>query len=195
MLNEREKKLQAMYSEQEIDKFKKFANLFTETEFLEKELEIESGSYFQPSINELRYAGKHISLYLVSQENSDYEKAISHILRAIYDARDMLILLYLEKINTFEKVYKSISITSCIANWAQVRAEVNKIKKLSSNPEFKNNRKEFDETYKALKDIWNLLEAAIPELDKQQNSSKKNLVITVISIIIAIISAVIAVLK
>jgi len=184
-----------MYSEQEIDKFKKFANLFTEAESLEKELEIESASYFQPSINELRYAGKHISLYLVNQENSDYEKAISHTLRAIYDARDMLILLYLEKINNFEKLYKSISITSCITNWAQVRAEVNKIKKLSANPEFKNNRKEFDETYKALKDIWNLLEAAIPELDKQQNSNKKNLAITVISIIVAILSAATAILK
>jgi hypothetical protein len=195
MLNTREKKLQVMYSEDEKDKFKKIANLFTEAEFLEKELEIESASYFQPSINELRYAGKHISLYLVSQENSAYEKAISHILRAIYDARDMLILLYLEKINDFEKLYKSISITSCIANWAQVRTKVNKIKRLSSNPEFKNNRKEFDETYNELKDIWDLLEAAVPELDKQQNSNKKNLVITIISIIVAILSAVIAVLK
>jgi len=195
MLNVREKKLQAMCSEQEIDKFKKFANLFTEAEFLEKELEIEAASYFQPSINELRYAGKHISLYLVNQENSAYEKAISHTLRAIYDARDMLILLYLEKINNFEKLYKSISITSCITNWAQVRAEVNKIKKLSANPEFKNNRKEFDETYNALKDIWNLLEAAVPELDKQQNSNRKSLTITIISIIVAILSAIIAILK
>ncbi|MDR2555188.1 MAG: hypothetical protein LBC64_07135 [Fibromonadaceae bacterium] len=195
MLNAREKKLQVMYSEDEKDKFKKFADLFTEAEFLEKELEIESASYFQPSINELRYAGKHISLYLVNQENSAYEKAISHTLRAIYDARDMLILLYLEKINNFEKLYKSISITNCIANWAQLRAKVNKIKKLSSNPEFKNNREEFDKTYNELKDIWGLLEAAVPELDKQQNSNRKSLIVTIVSVIVAIFSMVIAFFK
>ncbi len=72
---------------------------------------------------------------------------------------------------------------------------MNKIKRLSSNPEFKNNRKEFDETYNELKDIWDLLEAAIPELDKQQNSNKKNLVIAIISIIVAIFSVVVAFLK
>lgn len=91
-----------MYSEQENDKYRKFAKLFAEAELLEKELEIEVSSYFQPSINELRYAGKHISIYLVTHEQNDYEKAISHVLRAVYDARDMLMLLYLEKINDFE---------------------------------------------------------------------------------------------
>jgi len=184
-----------MYSEQEMDKFKKFADLFTEAEFLEKELEVESSSYFQPSINELRYAGKHISQYLVKRENIDYERAMSHVLRAVYDARDMLMLLRLEKINDFEKLYKSVSITICLTNWAYIRAEVNKIKKLASNPEFRNNRKEFDEACKSLRDIWALLEAAIPELDKLRNSNKKNLVIAIISVIIAIFSVVVAILK
>jgi DNA polymerase III psi subunit len=184
-----------MYSEQENDRFKEFANLFTEAERLEKELEIESSSYFHPSINELRYAGKHISHYLVSRENSAYDKAVSHVLRAIYDARDMLLLLNLEKINIFEKTYKSISIVASISNWAQIRARINRIKKLSSNPDFKNNRKEFDDIYNELKNIWELLEAAVPELDKQRNFNKKSFIITIVSMIVAIASAIIAFFK
>ena len=41
-----------MYSDNETDKFQNLKKLFDEAEFLEKELEIESSAYFQPSVNE-----------------------------------------------------------------------------------------------------------------------------------------------
>jgi hypothetical protein len=185
-----------MYSDNEADKFQNLKKLFDEAEFLEKELEIESSAYFQPSVNELRYAGRHLLQYLVNKKEDDYEESKAHILRAIYDARDMLLLLYYEKIKEFEKSYKSVSISSSIANWVQIRVKLNKIKTLSADPEFKNkNREEFDKTYNEVKDIWTLMDAAIPELDKQLNSSRKNTIITIVSIAVAIISAIIAFLK
>ncbi|MCL2207642.1 MAG: hypothetical protein FWB90_06045 [Fibromonadales bacterium] len=163
---------------------------------MEKELEIESSAYFQPSVNELRYAARHLLNYLVNNKDVDYEESKAHILRAIYDARDMLLLLYYEKINEFEKFYKSVSISNSIANWVQIRARLNKIKMLSADPEFKNNnREEFDRTYNEVKDIWTLIDAAIPELDKQLSLSRKNKIITITSMTIAIISAIIAFLK
>jgi len=185
-----------MYCDDSRDKFQKLKDLFDEAEFLEKELELESSAYFQPSVNELRYAGRHLLNYLVNEKDNDYEEAEVHILRAIYDARDMLLLLYYEKINEFEKFYKSVSISNSITNWAQIRARLNKIKMLSADPEFKNrDRGKFDKTYNEVKDIWILMDAAIPELDKQLNSSRKNTIITVISVAVAIVSAILAFLK
>lgn len=196
MLNARGKKSQAMYSDNEVNKIKNLKKLFDEAEFLEKELEIESSAYFQPSVNELRYAARHLLNYLVNSKDLDYDESKVHILRAIYDARDMLLLLYYEKINEFEKVYRSVSISSSIANWVQIRARLNKIKTLSADPEFKNNnREEFDKTYNEVKDIWTLIDAAIPELNKQLNSSRKSTIITAISVTVAIVSAIIAFLK
>jgi hypothetical protein len=185
-----------MCSDNELNKFQDLLALFNEAESLEKELEIESSAYFQPSVNELRYACRHLLLYLANKKGEDYDESKVHILRAIYDARDMLILLHYEKINEFEKAYKSVSISSSITNWAQIRARLNKIKMLSADPEFKNkNREEFDKTYNEVKDIWALMDAAIPELDKQLNLSRKKTIITTISVAIAIISLVIAFLK
>ncbi|MDR0516416.1 MAG: hypothetical protein LBH25_05155 [Fibromonadaceae bacterium] len=185
-----------MYSSDEADKFQNLKNLFDEAEFLEKELEIESSAYFQPSVNELRYAGRHLLQYLVSKKEEDYEESKVHILRAIYDARDMLLLLYYEKIKEFEKSYKSVSISSSITNWVQIRARLNKTKMLSADPEFKNkNREEFDKIYNEVKNIWTLMDAAIPELDKQLNTFRRNTIITAISVAVAIISAILAFLK
>ena len=56
-----------MYSDNEADKFQNLKNLFDEAEFLEKELEIESSAYFHPSVNELRYAGRHLLQYLLNK--------------------------------------------------------------------------------------------------------------------------------
>jgi hypothetical protein len=185
-----------MCFDNEAGKFQNLKKLFDEAEFLEKELEIESSAYFQPSVNELRYAGRHLLQYLIGKKDDDYDESKAHISRAIYDARDMLLLLYYDKIKEFEKSYKSVSISNSIANWIQVRARLNKIKTLSADPEFKNkNREEFDKTYNEVKDIWALMDAAVPELDKQLNSSKKNAAVTVISVAVAIISAIIAFLK
>jgi hypothetical protein len=133
---------------------------------------------------------------LLTKKEEDYDESKAHILRAIYDARDMSLLLLYEKIKEFEKFYKSISISNSITNWVQIRAKLNKIKMLSADPEFKNkNREEFDKTYNEVKDIWALMDAAIPELDKQRNSSRRNTVITAVSVMIAVISAIIAFLK
>jgi hypothetical protein len=62
-----------------------------------------------PSINELRYAGKHLCSYLTASNDDEkviqLDKARNHCLRAQYDAQSAIQLFFFESIIIFDRKY------------------------------------------------------------------------------------------
>jgi hypothetical protein len=100
-----------MTNEEKQEKFKTIQNLFKVAEQKIKEIERFEGSLFIPSVNQLRYVGYHLIKALCSEDEDSFkveiDKAENHCHRAIYDAHELGILFYLEKIKIFQENYKN----------------------------------------------------------------------------------------
>ncbi len=105
--------LQTLYDSAE--RYVKLLETGTNTEdVVEEEL---VGLLFAP-INELRYAGRHMITAVINDSEDDFEKAMSHCHRAIYDALDIRILIAIERIDCFLKDYRDVVITNIIPDFA-----------------------------------------------------------------------------
>ncbi len=103
------------------NKYKELHDLFALAEKKIKRVEqINHEGLSIPSVNQLRYAGRHCLDSLVSDdeevENNIYE-AKDHCKRAIYDAMEIGIVTILEKIQIFNKDYKYITITDVLPDY------------------------------------------------------------------------------
>ena len=69
-----------------------------------------------PAINQLRYAGKHLSRILAGSGDRDDEirDAIKHCKRAIYDASELEIIFLCEFFDEFQDTYGTVVITEDI---------------------------------------------------------------------------------
>lgn len=145
--------------------------LYLKAEMLLKKYEIVSAEgLVVPVINELRYAGKHLLKSLMApdagQSDAEIEKAINHARRGIYDIYDALILFYLERIATFQKLYKRIPLTPVIHNYSQALSRLKEIQDSLEEPREPLGGAKGEENLNALIAIWHDCEAAIPELNK-----------------------------
>jgi tetratricopeptide (TPR) repeat protein len=79
-----------------------------------------------PAINEMRYAGYHLSLAYDVQGNlrnaSQLIKARAHAQRAIYEAAEAGILRALREIEAFKNHYHLVPITDVVKDWLDILA-------------------------------------------------------------------------
>lgn len=79
-----------------------------------------------PAINEMRYAGYHLSLAHdvdgVLSNVPQINKARAHAQRAIYEAAEAGILRALREIEAFKKDYVLVSITDVVKDWLEILA-------------------------------------------------------------------------
>ena len=187
MLKRKGKEFRDMCSSKEKD----LSVLLDEAERAMKKIEIKTGKFFSPSLNEIRYSFIHYLKYQNEKNEDDYLRAKNHILRAIYDAKDAMLMGMLDNIYDFEKAYKSVSICSVIPNWVDINSKLNDIRECLSDKNFKNRYAEFDEAHNYLENLVKTINAAIPELDKiRRNDFWCNpfLVATITAVITALIS-------
>lgn len=93
------------------DTFKELYDLFRKAELALKEVEELEKELNVPSLNQLRYAGKHLLDFLGgkdAQNEEELQKAKRHIQRAIYDAYEAGILGILEYIDKFHNRYGAL---------------------------------------------------------------------------------------
>jgi hypothetical protein len=100
-----------MTPEEKQERYRNIQNLFKVAEQKIKEVERLEGSLLIPSVNQLRYVGHHLIKALCSEEEDSFkleiDKAENHCHRAIYDAHEVGILYFLEKIKVFQENYKN----------------------------------------------------------------------------------------
>lgn len=81
-----------------------------------------------PAINELRYAGYHITQFIASETldaaNEEFGKAEKHCKRAIYDAAEAGVTYQLEMIKIFQTDFRNLNIRKVISNYGEIRDKI-----------------------------------------------------------------------
>jgi len=149
-------------------------SLFNKAENLMKIIEIEyGGNHFTPATNELRYAFGHYLKYQSQNDAVDYTETKSHILRAIYDAKEFIMVTILERIKDFEEEYMSVSICSVVSDWVNISKKLNEIKDaiIFESKKLRDDDCEFTNMYEYLKETQKTIRAAVPELEKMRKQN------------------------
>jgi hypothetical protein len=181
------------------DRAKELFALFNNVEMLMKKIELEyDDKFFAPALNEIRYAFFDYFTYQIQNDETAYVEAKRHIQRAIDDAKEFIINTFLVRIRDFEKAYQSVIISNIIKDWIEIRKELNRINKslTEHNKEWKENSVAFDKEYKYLLNVMDIIDAAIPELNKLRLSDflikKMPIIIGIIGIFVTIYAIVTA---
>lgn len=108
------------------------AALFHEAEREIKRLEHLVDKLPIPSINELRYAGHHLSRAWQARQREDasachdeLDRATKHCKRAIYDAHEIGIQHHLLRIKQFQEDYRKTVISNVVHGYHDMRRDVN----------------------------------------------------------------------
>lgn len=87
-----------------------------------------------PPVNELRYAGKHLSEAACGNNpEENYAKAEHHCKRALYDALDASLLFLLYKIDLFLLEYRGYIVKKVIPEYSTIIIEVDRIREEQSS--------------------------------------------------------------
>ena len=102
-----------------------------------------------PAINELRYAGYHITQFIASETpeaaNEEFGKAEKHCKRAIYDAAEAGVTYQLEMIKIFQTDFRTLSIRKTISNYNEIRKQIKAASTLILTPRGKVDRSAYYE--------------------------------------------------
>jgi ADP-dependent phosphofructokinase/glucokinase len=138
-----------------------------ETNIKLAELDGNCQGFSMPAINELRYAFKHLTIYLKDSKIEEFTECKAHVKRATCDALEMRILTGLERIKRFDSRYRFVSISPIIPNWIDLRRKLEKAKELlASGDESKERIAMLKEALENVKDVLEITEIAKSELNK-----------------------------
>lgn len=90
-----------------------------------------------PAINELRYAGYHMTQFLAGtgdEASAQLGKAENHCKRAIYDAVEAGVTHQLELIKIFQQDFRNLIISETISRYPEIRTQINAAHKLILAP-------------------------------------------------------------
>lgn len=120
---------------------KAFAEVRSYYEMAEQKMKLIEGigdGLYIPSVNELRYAGCHLSRATVEIDVEvaleELDKALRHCKRAVYDALEVGITYYLETLRTFIDDYRHVVITSIIPDLAEGKIRISAIRDFITKP-------------------------------------------------------------
>jgi hypothetical protein len=169
--------------------FKKAEKAVKEVEYIHAELTM-------PAVNELRYAGYHVSNYLENTELLDeLNRAVGHCKRAIYDAYEASILYNIKEFRAFKEDYGTVVISDVLTDYTNLHYRVTTILEFlrSIDKETKDQHYEAcKQHHQELKDIVIKLDSSREELNKKIRIERKKSFVAIASIALAVLSAVIA---
>ena len=134
-----------------------------------------------PSINELRYAGKHLLDAIVAEteaeRDSHLEKAERHCIRAKYDAKESILITLLEFLADFhDEGYTRKEIQRFLPDWEKYLADACAAQKLLETCGVAKdtvNVQGLDNAISKLRDIREILLSVTPKLDEIRNDEEK----------------------
>ena len=169
--------------------FKKAEKAVKEVEYIHTELTM-------PAVNELRYAGYHVSNYLENTELTDeLNRAVGHCKRAIYDAYEASILYNIKEFRAFKEDYGKIVISEVLADYSELHFRVTSILEFFQSID----KETKDEHYAAckqyhleLRDIIKKLDSVREELNKKIRIDRRKSFIAISGVVVALLAAVFA---
>lgn len=170
--------------------FKKAEQAVKEVEYIHVELTL-------PAVNELRYAGYHISNFLDNPALTDeLNRAIGHCKRSIYDAYEASILYHIKEFRAFNDDYRTVVVSEVLADYNEIYYKITSILEFIRGID----KETKDEHYNAckqyhndLKEVIMRLNAAREELNKKIKVERKKSFISIITTVVAILSLIIAI--
>lgn len=141
-----------------------------------------------PAINELRYAGYHITRFIAAETieaaNEEFGKAEKHCKRAIYDAAEAGVTFQLEMIKTFQTDFRNVRIGTVIPNYPEMRKQINAARDLVVAPRSATERvayyeecsKHLEVLREAHKELESYREDLLQELQKNNRDSRNTLI-------------------
>ncbi len=154
-----------------------------------------------PAINELRYAGFHMSQFLAGGDKAEEQlsKAESHCKRAIYDAVEAGVTHQLEVIAKFQDDFRLLIISETIPDYRKIKEEANDARDLILEPRAPEEREAYYEKCsehlenlrKAQKKLDLYREDLLKALKRQSNKSLVTW-LTAISCVACVIAAIYA---
>ncbi|MFJ4144433.1 hypothetical protein [Pseudomonas sp. NPDC089734] len=149
-----------------------------------------------PAINELRYAGYHMTQFLTctgEEAEKQLGKAENHCKRAIYDAVEAGVTNQLEMIKTFQNDFRNVIISETITRYPQIRKELKAAQDLILAP--KDPAKDRSEYYEQCSSHLEILRIARDELEsyreeliqriERQNKEARNRHVAVATLLVA----------
>ncbi len=171
--------------------FKKAEKAVKEVEYIHAELTM-------PAVNELRYAGYHVSNYLENTERVDeLNRAVGHCKRAIYDAYEASILYNIKEFRAFKEDYGTVVISEVLADYSHLHYRVTNILEFLRSIDKETKDQHYaacNQYHKEIKDIIIKLDSAREELNKKIRIERKKSFLAVAGMAVAILSAAIALL-
>lgn len=141
-----------------------------------------------PAINELRYAGCHLTKALSTNTSydekiSDLAKAKSHCKRSFYDTIEGTILYLLEDIRQFNYDYRNVAISDLIKDYATKLKEIEDIKKTTKRIATDKEKEALYESLHArisyLQSISEEFNLMRQEINKRMNSNRTTRLVTI----------------
>jgi hypothetical protein len=140
-----------------------------------------------PAVNELRYAGYHITKALTAisaeDEESAYDIAIKHCRRSSYDSLEAGLQFCLEECGTFRHDYRLVQIARIMPCYAEDRIRLNKIKDSLTVLQSKETYyKGVEEHLIALSEILERWDAYREDLNKGLADARRNRLLLVLGV-------------
>jgi len=100
--------------------------LFQQAEDAIKDAEVNHTELIVPAVNELRYAGYHITNFLNDPSRTEEIRlAESHCKRATYDAYEASILFFVSEFKKFKDDYRNVTVGQIVPKFNEYNAFVN----------------------------------------------------------------------
>ena len=185
---------------QEFPPYETLLQRYAEAETAVKTVENLVGDFIMPSINQLRYAGRHLAEYLtLSDDNNEklnqYNEFVSHCDRAEREAWELGIIYLLEWINDFDKYYRSITVTDVIQNYIYTRKKIRSIQEfLDTSPMNgqNHNKIQFKENFIELREIYDSYDLCQQELNKKLMHATNQVLFSLIAILLTILGIILS---
>lgn len=148
-----------------------------------------------PAINELRYAGNHLLRGLTADSKAtreeNFNKALNHCERAIFDSTEVGVIYCMEKAAKFEDDYRLIQIESALPNYVTTRKAFREAQALIETASADHDQRgayadQCSDLFKKLRAILEEYGDARPSLNKQVRTRRSGFVQFVVSALIGI---------
>lgn len=191
------------FSDEELRFFKQIKEKFAAAEALAKRVEEFRDEAAIPALNELRYAGYHLSVYLgqvAAGETPDIEELRSaerHCMRAAYEAGEAGLLAGLSAVSQFRTEFQDVAITDVLKDWIEIQEFCHRLQDevLGRNRENGDDRLQdstlYTDAFVRLVEICRRLDLARDELNKkiaQMGEQTRRFLVTIVVGILAILA-------
>lgn len=184
-------------------KFVDISKLFCQAERSLKAVETTSMDLATPVLNELRYAGAHLSRFFtgkIEDRDDELKSAENHCKRAEFDCYEVIVLKHLDDIRIFQEDFKNVRITGAWPSYLDDMTEVEKVKTYLNSVK-KDSRRDYYNEIEPYRDmlasICLRLKPAREELHKirdkelrdQRKSARFNLTIVALTVLTLAVAA------